>query len=122
MTGYRFILSAKQNKMQNMVNTSERQMFAEWNSSRLFFQEVYKDMMNKKNGTDHKNRIIHKWMLSIVTGLLAALLVTGVNGDFRQSSVTAWWGSLYPSFCFSEVDRSEQPKISFWLAKAFERW
>ena len=47
-------------------------------------------------------------------------------------NVLAWWGSIYPEFCFSEWDQygcdvekfpSEQrPKISFWLAKAIERW
>ena len=34
--------------------------------------------------------------------------------------VVAWWGSLYPQFCFSQTD--QKPKISFWLAKAIERW
>ena len=71
--------------------------------------------------TDIRKRF-HRWTLSVMAGMFAAILLTGTGGNFGQTNVTAWWGSIYPAFCFSEIDKSEQPKISFWLAKAFERW
>ncbi len=48
-----------------------------------------------------------------------ALLGGAVSGS-HTPGVMAWWGSLYPQFCFSQTD--QKPKISFWLAKALERW
>ena len=66
-----------------------------------------------------KNRK-HRVQASILAGMLAlALLGSSVAGP-HTPGVMAWWGSLYPQFCFSQTD--QKPKISFWLAKAFERW
>ena len=48
-----------------------------------------------------------------------ALFGSAVSGR-TAPGVVAWWGSLYPQFCFSQTD--QKPKISFWLAKAIERW
>lgn len=36
--------------------------------------------------------------------------------------VMAWWGTMYPDFCFSEkpgsaYEKGKKVKISFWLAK-----
>ena len=73
-----------------------------------------------------RNRIL----VAILAGMLAA---SGVSGDLsalsRQEpspSLTAWWGSLYPKFCYAETpdapsgaERSTRPrKLSFRLAKA----
>ena len=43
----------------------------------------------------------------------------------EQTAITAWWGTLYPKFCFSQFpedhkDRKEDVKISFWLAQALD--
>lgn len=75
-----------------------------------------------------ENRLI----LSLVTGLTVVSLLCGMQWNCPQKNVMAWWGSIYPEFCFSELNYNEEnveknpseqmPKISFWLAKAFERW
>jgi hypothetical protein len=34
--------------------------------------------------------------------------------------MTAWWGTLYPEFCFSDIPEGSERtdiKISFWLAR-----
>ena len=72
----------------------------------------------------------NRLLISIAVGLL--LISFGGIVNTSQKNVMSWWGSIYPEFCFSESDydnkniekiTSEQkPKISFWLAKAFERW
>ena len=58
-----------------------------------------------------------------------------VAGDIRlpagpAAPVQAWWGFIYPQFCFARPDRDGQEekkedqekdvKISFWLAKALD--
>lgn len=37
--------------------------------------------------------------------------------------VYAWWGTIYPEFCFEKVEdngENKPVKISFWLAKALD--
>lgn len=73
-----------------------------------------------------KNRII----ISLVTGIFAAMLSAGTIQNFSPQKSLAWWGVLYPEFCFSpkpreitiEKNTEEHPcvKISFWLAKALD--
>lgn len=37
--------------------------------------------------------------------------------------LTAWWGTLYPQFCFQEEEgEAEDPEIAFWLAKVLDWW
>ncbi len=57
---------------------------------------------------------------AIVAGLLAFRFLEAAVSGRTAPGVVAWWGSLYPQFCFSQTD--QKPKISFWLAKAIERW
>ena len=74
----------------------------------------------------------HRVQASILAGMLALALLGGSVPGSHTPGVMAWWGSIYPEFCFSETDRyntdsekilpEQKPKISFWLAKAFERW
>lgn len=78
-----------------------------------------------------KNRI-NRFFISIIIALTAAFLMAGntYSAAFKHP-VTAWWGTMYPGFCFSEQpgktsslgkdsEESALPgrKISFWLAKA----
>lgn len=58
--------------------------------------------------------------VAMVAGVLAVSLFGSAALGRTAPGVTTWWGSLYPQFCFSQTD--QKPKISFWLAKAFERW
>ena len=62
----------------------------------------------------------HRVQASILAGMLALALLGGSVPGPHTPGVMAWWGSLYPQFCFSQTD--QKPKISFWLAKALERW
>ena len=61
----------------------------------------------------------HRVQASILAGMLALALLGGSVPGTHTPGVMAWWGSLYPQFCFSQTD--QKPKISFWLAKALER-
>lgn len=47
--------------------------------------------------------------------------------DTQQEYLTAWWGTLYPQFCYAEIPESEdgtqrkpKVKISFWLAQVWD--
>lgn len=71
-------------------------------------------------------------VFSIIAGLMIVIMLSGPQIFDTQKNVVAWWGSIYPEFCFSELNYEEEgvekntseqgPKISFWLAKALDRW
>ena len=70
-----------------------------------------------------ENRIL----LSMITGMIVISLLCGIQWRGSQKNVLAWWGSIYPEFCFSQFPeenkgQKDDIKISFWLAKAIERW
>ena len=60
--------------------------------------------------------------------LLVAMILTGSTrekkfADYRQPQVYAWWGTIYPEFCFEKVEdngENKPVKISFWLAQALD--
>lgn len=68
--------------------------------------------------------------VSLLAGFLAAALMAGEIGRPAGSGTLAWWGTIYPGFCFSEKKRVESAreekdtvpkvKISFWLAQALD--
>lgn len=42
---------------------------------------------------------------------------------FRNPQLYAWWGTIYPEFCFEkgeDTDETKPVKLSFWLAKALD--
>jgi hypothetical protein len=57
----------------------------------------------------------HRILISLLAGMTAVTLIQP-----RQEPVFAWWGALYPRFCYEKTQDCEiHPiKISFWLAKA----
>ena len=66
--------------------------------------------------------------ISVFIGIIVSMLLCG-NPWERQGNLMAWWGTMYPRFCFEQKsdpqeqsEKWERPKISFWLAKALERW
>lgn len=67
-----------------------------------------------------KNRLL----LSVLIAALAAFLTVSAPNVSGKQSVLAWWGTLYPEFCFVKTEDSDDisprshVKISFWLAKA----
>lgn len=56
--------------------------------------------------------------------------ITGNTADdmfdkpkFYNPQLYAWWGTLYPEFCFEkggDTDETKPVKLSFWLAKALD--
>ena len=88
--------------------------------------------IKNKAGNKIQGRRQNRLLFSLAEGMLSASLLCGGAWGSPQKNVMAWWGSIYPEFCFSETDRyntdgekilpEQKPKISFWLAKAFERW
>ena len=60
--------------------------------------------------------------------LLAAIIIASGTWekritDFENPKVYAWWGTIYPEFCFEKVEdngENKPVKISFWLAKALD--
>ena len=69
-------------------------------------------------------------LLSVMTGMLAVTLLFGGTKNVEDCSIMAWWGTLYPQFCFERGSQNsanyentvkQPPKLSFWLAKALER-
>ena len=43
--------------------------------------------------------------VSLLAGFLAAALMAGGIGRPAGSGTLAWWGTIYPGFCFSEKKR-----------------
>ena len=39
-------------------------------------------------------------LLSVMTGMLAVTLLFGGTKNVEDCSIMAWWGTLYPQFCF----------------------
>jgi hypothetical protein len=78
----------------------------------------------------YKKSILRLWSAT----LLAALLCIGQSGSAvgGLSPGLAWWGTLYPKFCFMEAgveghaedpaaqNTIQRPKISFYLAKLLD--
>jgi len=64
-----------------------------------------------------KNRL---W-ISLLAGMLCTTLLAG-NPEIteslpRKQALTAWWGTLYPGFCFAQRKPGTKLKISFKLAE-----
>lgn len=72
----------------------------------------------------------YRFMISVLAGILAAVLTSVTPKSSRGLAPLAWWGTLYPEFCFvrqekvsdlqNHNDTRTGVKVSFWLAKAFD--
>ena len=54
--------------------------------------------------------------------LTAVLLCPGSENFNKTSNLLAWWGTIYPQFCFMEAPRTEngqkaEPRFHFWFAE-----
>lgn len=54
--------------------------------------------------------------------LTAVLLCPGSENFNKTSNLLAWWGTIYPQFCFMEVPRTEngqkaEPRFHFWIVE-----
>ena len=54
--------------------------------------------------------------------LLAALLAADRQPAADRNMLSAWWGTMYPKFCFQNTitEKPEEIKVRFWLAKALD--
>jgi len=88
-------------------------------------------MNDKKNFRKQAKRFLKQAMLTLTAGMIGAALTGAVpeviqetvQNRKEQAAVTAWWGTLYPKFCFSRFPSDDKVqkddiKISFWLAQA----
>lgn len=79
------------------------------------------------------NRLAKKLAVTLAAGMLGVFLAETVPARVHkivenrqeQTAVTAWWGTLYPKFCFSQLPtedkgKKDDIKISFWLAQALD--
>ena len=57
-------------------------------------------------------------MIMLWTGTILEVQTNGMVK--RQKKPSAWWGTMYPEFCFSEGSGDSPRKISFWLAEVLE--
>ena len=57
----------------------------------------------------------------IAAALLTAVLLCQVSENFnKNSNLLAWWGTIYPQFCFMEAPGTEEgqkaePRFHFWI-------
>ena len=58
----------------------------------------------------------HRVQASILAGMLALALLGGSVPGSHTPGVMAWWGSLYPQFCFSQ--RYHGPRIACGAGRA----
>lgn len=78
-------------------------------------------------------RLVKKLAVTLAAGMVGVLLAETVPARVlkivenrqEQTAVTAWWGTLYPKFCFSQLpaenkEKKDDIKISFWLAQALD--
>ena len=80
------------------------------------------DCRKKQQGTRIK--------AALLAGLAGAVLANTFPGQIRnlavqhreQAAVSAWWGTIYPQFCFMEAPRTEEgqkaePRFHFWIVE-----
>ena len=63
------------------------------------------------------------WIILLVAMILAGSTREENLAGSRQPQVYAWWGTIYPEFCFEKVEdngENKPVKISFWLAQALD--
>ena len=79
----------------------------------------------------------HRVLISVLAAITAAGIISVLpcQGE-RKIPYMAWWGTLYPGFCFSEIPEDETEKVSesgqehpqevqirtsFWLAELIKK-
>ena len=63
------------------------------------------------------------WIILLVVLILAGGSRAQGTFDSSNPGLYAWWGTIYPEFCFEKVENNGENKpvkISFWLAKALD--
>lgn len=80
----------------------------------------------------NRTKMIRKLMISLAAGVFGVFAVNVFSSVYPEKveyfvqrekepeQITAWWGTLYPKFCFSDIPEGAEGKdikISFWLAR-----
>lgn len=66
---------------------------------------------------------LRKIKYHVFVAILSASLIFPVIGNEKQSpELLAWWGTIYPQFCFMEAPRTEkgqkaEPRFHFWIVE-----
>ena len=86
--------------------------------------------MNKKSKNKKLRRKLSFVLFVAAVGVLMMRAMPGMSGKIakiaerrqEQTAVTAWWGTIYPKFCFADAkkDGKGSVKISLWLAQALD--
>ena len=78
-------------------------------------------LINGRNDLKIVRKMKNRILVSILSGMIMSVLFLG--GTEQRMSL-AWWGWLYPEYCFMEIENSDlemrEIKISFWLAKVLD--
>ena len=98
----------------------------------ILLKRMIQEVSDMKQIYRAMHKIQNRILISLAAGMVIVSLVSGMTEIGLKKNALAWWGSIYPEFCFSELIPEEKnvekipseqtPKISFWLAKAIERW
>lgn len=72
----------------------------------------------------------NRWMVSLLAGLAGAVLLWGASAVKETDGIMAWWGTMYPRFCFAEVEeenelegdaQEREVKMSFWVVEVLKQ-
>ena len=62
---------------------------------------------------------LRKIKYHVLIALLSAVLIFPAVGNKKKSQeVLAWWGTIYPKFCFMEqekITKDARPRYRFWI-------
>ena len=62
-------------------------------------------------------------VLALAVSFMAAFLLNPCEAE-KMPPALAWWGILYPRYCFSETEtngnQGEKPELSLWVAEALD--
>lgn len=69
---------------------------------------------------------LRKIKYHVFIAILSAALIFPVIGNEKKSpELLAWWGTIYPQFCFMEnpaesEKEAAKPRIHFWIMETFQ--
>lgn len=49
----------------------------------------------------------NRLMVSLLAGLAGAVLLAGMPAVKEPGGMMAWWGTMYPKFCFAEMPEDD---------------
>lgn len=65
-----------------------------------------------------------RWTAAVLLAVLALTAVPENKGGGmpaeKSPALTAWWGTLYPKFCFARGEAGRKVKLSFRLAELLD--